>query len=356
MTIQKIEFSDLTLINADCLIYLKTLPDNCIDLILTDPPYYKIKKDAWDNQWNNVEEYLGWLDDILAEFWRVLKPTGSLYMFCSPKLSAETEVLIKQRLNVLNSIVWVKDNNYLLKKYPSMKPRKYIPSSERVVFAEHYDAEGFAKGSVGYGTKCQELREQVFSPLIEYFKSAREKLNVSAKQINEATGTQMCSHWFSYSQWQLPSPTQYEQLQELFSQIANAQNQQSDLSRSHNELIEGYGELKTSYDGLVADYDDLKRQYEDLRRPFSINIEVPNTDVWHYPSVQYYPGKHPCEKPLQMMKDIINASSRPGDVIADFFLGGGNSLLAAKQLNRKGIGVELEAERFQSTVEKLKNT
>lgn len=353
MTIEKIEIGDLTLVNADCLIYLKTLPDNCIDLILTDPPYYKVKAAAWDNQWSSVEEFLGWLDDVLAEFWRVLKPSGSLYLFCGSKLALETEMLIKQRLSVLNHIIWAKPSG------PWGRQRKeglraYFPSTERIIFAEHYGSEGFTKGAVGYSVKCQDLKGDVFKSLIEYFRSAREKLGVSAKDINECTGTQMCSHWFSYSQWQLPSSEQYAALQELFSRVAAERRQSSGLSLSHNELLAEYGDLRQSYDVLVTKYDDLKQQYENLRRTFTVNRDVPHTDVWHYPSVQFYPGKHPCEKPIEMMKDIIRASSREGEVVADFFLGGGNSLLAAKELNRKGIGVELETERFISTVEKLK--
>ena len=76
----------LQLIHADCLRYLKTLPDNSIDLILTDPPYFQVKKNAWDNQWPNVETFLAWLDEVLVEFWRVLKPSGNLYLFCGSKL------------------------------------------------------------------------------------------------------------------------------------------------------------------------------------------------------------------------------------------------------------------------------
>ncbi len=48
----------LTLVNADCLQYLKTLDDNSVDLILTDPPYFRIKANAWDNQWPDVESFL----------------------------------------------------------------------------------------------------------------------------------------------------------------------------------------------------------------------------------------------------------------------------------------------------------
>ena len=51
-----------------------------------------------------------------------------------------------------------------------------------------------------------------------------------------------------------------------------------------------------------------------------MTADVPYTDVWEFPPVQYYPGKHPCEKPAAMMEHIIRSSSRPGDVVADFFM------------------------------------
>ncbi|HDT6542677.1 TPA: site-specific DNA-methyltransferase, partial [Klebsiella variicola] len=44
------------------------------------------------------------------------------------------------------------------------------------------------------------------------------------------------------------------------------------------------------------------------------------------------------------------ASSRPGEVVADFFAGSGSTLKQAAILGRKGIGVELERERFEQTV------
>lgn len=77
---------------------------------------------------------------------------------------------------------------------------------------------------------------------------------------------------------------------------------------------------------------------------------VPFTDVWTYKSVPYYPGKHPCEKPAEMMRDIINASSRPGDVVADFFMGSGSTIKEAIKLGRFALGVELEEERYNQTL------
>ncbi|WP_392552906.1 site-specific DNA-methyltransferase [Orbus wheelerorum] len=349
---QEIKINDLILINDDCLNVLKSLPDNHIDLILTDPPYFKVKSNSWDNQWQTEADYLAWLDDIFAEFWRVLKPNGSLYCFCGSRLSAETELLVKQRFNVLNHIVWSKPNGPWLRQHKESL-RSYFPASERIIFAEHYNAEGKFKGQSGYAVKCSELRQSLFAPLIEYFKSARELLGISAADINIATGTQMCSHWFSYSQWQLPSEKQYADLQSLFNRVAKEKGIANPLMHDHNVLADEYSLLHKNYQILSLQYDDLKAQYELLRRPFLVSKKVPYIDVWTYAPVPYYKGKHPCEKPAAMLEDVINASSRPGDIVADFFMGSGSTLKAAKKLGRKGIGVEFEEECFMKTVSEL---
>ncbi len=52
--------------------------------------------------------------------------------------------------------------------------------------------------------KCQELKVHVFKSLIDYFRNVRVALDISAAEINSATGTQMCLHWFSEGQRQLP--------------------------------------------------------------------------------------------------------------------------------------------------------
>jgi site-specific DNA-methyltransferase (adenine-specific) len=93
----------------------------------------------------------------------------------------------------------------------------------------------------------------------------------------------------------------------------------------------------------------LSQEFKALRRPFSVSALVPFTDVWTYKPVQFYPGKHPCEKPAEMMRDIIAASSKPGDVVADFFMGSGSTIKQAIKMGRCAIGVELESECFIKT-------
>ena len=91
---------------------------------------------------------------------------------------------------------------------------------------------------------------------------------------------------------------------------------------------------------LNREYEDLRREYEDLRRPFALSADVPYTDVWDFPTVQFYKGKHPCEKPLALMEHIITVSSRPGNVVLDPFCGSGVTGIAARKHNRKFIGIE----------------
>ncbi|EOI6870004.1 TPA: site-specific DNA-methyltransferase [Yersinia enterocolitica] len=332
-------------VNADSLCYIKTLPDNCIDLIATDPPYYRVKSCQWDNQWESESAYLAWLDELLAEFWRVLKPSGCLYMFCSSRLVADVEILLRGRFNVLNHITWAKPSG-VWRRQNKKSLRRFFPATERILFAEHYAEPLQPKGST-YAAKCTALKQHLFRPLIDYFRVARLTLGISAKAINEATGRKMCSHWFSESQWQLPNAAQYAVLQDLFDYVAAGKHQQRMLNRTYHELVAEYQRLNNIYSALIT-------EYEPLRRPFTVTIDVPYTDVWTYAPVAYYVGKHPCEKPAALMEHIIKSSSRPGDVVADFFLGSGATLKAAIKLGRSGIGVELEKERFLLTTSELR--
>ena len=343
--------STIRLMLGDCLEVLKTLEDNSIDLIATDPPYFKVKGDAWDRQWDKPEQFLAWLDTVLEQMARILKPNGSLYLFASPRMAARVEVLIGQRFNVLNSITWAKPGQSYAEKHGPENFRQYVPMSERIIFAEHYGADNIAKGEAGYAAKCDELRGFVFEPLRKYLADEWERAGLKRKDAEMATGTYMSSHWFSRSQWQLPTEQHYEALRKY----ANAQGGEF-LRREYEELRREYEELRREYEELRREYEELRREYEELRRPFNVTPDVPYTDVWGFKTVAAYPGKHPCEKPVELMRHIISTSTRPGMTVLDCFMGGGSTGVACALEGREFIGIELDEKYFQIAEKRINET
>ena len=64
--------------NEDCLTTMKKIEDKSVDLIIADPPYFRIVKNDWDNKWKNINEYLDWCLKWTKECYRILKHGGQL--------------------------------------------------------------------------------------------------------------------------------------------------------------------------------------------------------------------------------------------------------------------------------------
>ena len=62
---------------------------------------------------------------------------------------------------------------------------------------------------------------------------------------------------------------------------------------------------------------------------------------------------HPTQKPLSLMRWAIENYTNEGDTILDPFMGSGTTLVAAKQLGRKAIGIEIEEKYCQIAVKRL---
>ena len=65
-------------------------------------------------------------------------------------------------------------------------------------------------------------------------------------------------------------------------------------------------------------------------------------------------GKHPTQKPLQLLERIILASTDEGDLILDPFAGSSTTGIAAARMNRKSVGIELEAEYIELSIKRYK--
>lgn len=74
-------------------------------------------------------------------------------------------------------------------------------------------------------------------------------------------------------------------------------------------------------------------------------------DVWEFKDPPY--PKYPTEKNLEMLKVIVAASSRPGDLVLDAFCGSGTTLLAAHQLARRWLGIDASPTAIEVARERL---
>ena len=64
-------------------------------------------------------------------------------------------------------------------------------------------------------------------------------------------------------------------------------------------------------------------------------------------------GKHPTQKPLRLLKRMINLSTKENDVVLVPFSGAGSECLASKELNRKFIGFEIEKEYYDISIKRI---
>ena len=82
-------------------------------------------------------------------------------------------------------------------------------------------------------------------------------------------------------------------------------------------------------------------------------------DVWADIKGLYGPSGeivgYPTQKPVALLERIIKASSNPGDLVFDFFMGSGTTLVAAQNLGRRFIGADINLGAIQTTTKRLIN-
>ncbi|MET4130827.1 site-specific DNA-methyltransferase [Roseovarius sp. MBR-6] len=295
--------SDHNLFKGDSLELLRLIPSNSIDLVLTDPPYHSTKKANiyGDASFGDDEAYLSWMDQYYAEWHRVLRPNGSIYLFCSSEMSPFLYVRASQTMNMHSIITWTKPNepgyDGWKQKMKKTALRQWYPHSERIIV-------------------CSPAREGNLhkSPFGLFLRDCRKQCDLSSNELTEIIGAYgKVNNGGAVSNWEtgrnIPSRDQYAKMCAAF--------------------------IGT---GKIA----LMPAYEDVIRAFNVDPSQPFTDVWEHMNVRQYKGKHPAEKPQDLLKLIISTSSYEGDVVLDCFNGSGSTMLAAHDLKRRSIGIEIE--------------
>lgn len=155
-----------TIINEDCFSVLKKIPDNSIDLILTDPPYNIAQYSTgnicfdWRSDINNdlAEWDLNELkpSDLVGEFKRILSPKGNIFIFCSYNLIGEYHKAFDPEFDTFQFMVWHKTN-----PVPNFRKSSFLNSCELIVscwnkghtwnFTEQRDMHNFIESRICMG-------------------------------------------------------------------------------------------------------------------------------------------------------------------------------------------------------------
>ena len=108
---------------------LARIPDASVDLLLADPPYGLGKDYGNDSDKMASADYLAWTEQWIDTALPKLKENGSLYIFLTWRYSPEIFVMLKQRMSMMNEIIWDR-------RVPSMggSVRKYSSVHDSIGF------------------------------------------------------------------------------------------------------------------------------------------------------------------------------------------------------------------------------
>ena len=136
-----------TIMHGDCVGMMKTMPKQCVDLIITDPPFaidfgakqsnYNRKQSRVLDGYNEIQgcDYQTFTMDWLSEATRLLKSSGSMYIFSGWNHLKELLIAIDAcKLNTVNHLIWKYQFGVVTKK-------KYITSHYHCLFVCKDDKE-----------------------------------------------------------------------------------------------------------------------------------------------------------------------------------------------------------------------
>lgn len=162
------DINNYLIINDDCFNALKQIPDNSVDLILTDPPYNiaqystgNIKFD-WRSDINN--DLAEWdlqpfkPESLLKEFKRILSPKGNIFIFCSYNLIGDYHKAFDPEFDTFQFMVWHKTN-----PVPNFRKSSFLNSCELIVscwnkghtwnFTNQKDMHNFVESGICMGSE-----------------------------------------------------------------------------------------------------------------------------------------------------------------------------------------------------------
>lgn len=297
----------MNLMQGDCLERMKEIPDGSVDMVLTDPPYGNMDTDG-----GRKLGIAGWdqaLDPrtFLAECNRIMRPNGSLILFSQEPYTSRLITEAHGSIPFSYRMTWLKDS-FANALGVNKAPVSY--TEDVCVFFKAFDS------FLGH-------------PLKPWFDSELEAAGMTRKEAVMRWGSS-ASHYFTDGrQFMIPSADR--------------------LTRMQRDT----GRFQMAYEDMKAISDEFRAQ---TRKRFPKVFNLPEGQKYKSNVLQYkkdYTGHHPTQKPVALLEDLISTYTNEGDTVLDFTMGSGSTGVAAKNLNRSFIGIELDPEYFDIAKQRI---
>ena len=239
---------------GDCLEVMKTIKDNSVDAIITDPPY-----GTTACKWDNVIDF----DLMWEQLNRIIKPNGAIVLFGSEPFSSALRM--SNIKNYKYDWVWKKNRptNFAHAKNKPMK--------------KHENISVFSDGTTVH--KSQSKRRMPYFP--------QGLVDIPHKRITKKL------------------------------------NEKSDVFFQDRKGHKEFTRKQTNYPNTILEF---------------------STDNL---------GLHPTAKPISLMEYLIKTYTNENETVLDFTMGSGTTMLACKNLNRNGIGIEMDANYYDVAVARV---
>lgn len=274
---------------GDAVELLPTIPAQSVDLVIADPPYWKVVSEKWDYQWRTEADYLKWSLIWLEHATNALRLGGSFYLFGYFRtLALIVPHLERMGLELRQQIII--DKGIKAVSGRATKGYKQFPNVTESVLFMIKDSKPFIRN---------------------YLKEQQKRTGLKAKDINERLGVKSNGGgmWSIYTGnnicEQVPTKELWEKLEAVL---------------------------------------DFKYPYETFAQVF--NTQMGLSDVWT--DIDFYEEKrfHPTQKPQKLIRRLIAASTNPQGSILDPFAGSGAVAVAAEMMNRSCLSIERDKEFF----------
>lgn len=314
------------LLQGDALTVLRDLPNNSIDCVMTSPPYWG--KREYENGGIGLEpDYRDFVQNLAAIFFelkRVLKPVGSFWLNIGDTYESKCLVGVPWRLafELTDRQGWVLRNSVIWNKVKSGMDNTQDRLGNVYEYVFH-----FVRQAKGYFYNADAIRSK-----------PREAKVVNGAVVS-ATGV---------------SGVRYKRQIELSTDLNSQQKADAlrELARMLDEMATGKiadfrmiirAQQRTTH----SDSEKVSGRAKELRdKGFYFLRYHPNgskpTDVWDIiPEDTQNRESHFAPYPLDLCRIPILATCPEGGIVLDPFCGIGTTLLAARHLDRKSVGIDI---------------